>query len=258
MPGFMRNVFTVFLVWLAMASVSGVAAPFTVEAGKPLIQDIEEAVAFNLSIENPQGNVLLSQSKDSKIHLRATTQYKEPLTVEIAGFGSEQVNISVAYPEVEETEIIILGPGETLPSRSVKLEISVPKELLQNLTVGTQNGDIGLHGAFDGEFAKERVLTATTVNGDITAKEFTALAGGTLKTKNGSVKITQLSGALSLTTTNGNIEVDDGTGNISASTRNGDIRVENRTADSVEAGAQSGSVFLNNPKAKKETTVSSN
>ena len=241
----------IILGLLTLLSSSVFAQILEVEAEKPLEQSFEEKQIFSLSLENREGPCEIRESTTDKVEVRATTKHKDKFSVALEGFGTEEASIKVLYPPKTATnDIIVLGPGDALPpARSVRLEIAIPRRLLKNLTITTQNGEISIWGRFAGSLAEGRVLAATTRNGDIMTNGLTATGGGKLQATNGTLRVIDFEGPLSLTTSNGDIVAENGLGTISAKVNNGKIRVVNQQGTLVEAKANNGSIFFENPKA---------
>ncbi len=247
------------ILWsLSVLTSSVFAQILEVEAQKPLEHSFVEKQIFSLALENRDGPCEIRESTTDKVEVRATTKHKDKFSVAVEGFGTEEASIKVLYPPKTATnDIIVLGPGDALPpARSVKLEIAIPQRLLKNLSITTQNGEISILGRFAGSLAEGRVLTATTSNGDIMTNGLTAMGGGKIQAANGTLRVVDFEGPLSLTTSNGDIVAENGLGTISAKVNNGEIRVVNQHGTLVEAATNNGSIFFENPKADSEVATS--
>jgi hypothetical protein len=255
MPNPMKKFFIAPLAFMVVAS-TGFADPFYVDARKPLSEIRVSKQPLSLTLDNPNGNCILTEAKDDKVSIKATTRYKEVFTVEIAGFDTEEASVKVLYPDRASDQVINIGPGEPPPSRSVRLELAVPAAILRNIKIETNNGEIYVQGKFQSESAKGRTFSAKTSNGGIQARDLLAPAGSTAQTSSGSIKLSGINAPLVATTTNGNIEVEGGEGNVNAISSNGNIRVTKRVGKLVEAVTLHGTIFLHNPRVEKESAAS--
>jgi hypothetical protein len=247
-----------FQTWLLAFSLplfSLMAQDFEVSPKQPLLQKWEVTTAFSLALENASGNCLVSQSKTDEFEVQATTEFDEVFKVTVEGWGTDNVQIKVLYPEVEQPreQVIFLGPGDKLPpSRSVKLEVRIPASALKDFSARTGNGDVQISGPFQNTYAPERKVEIATQNGSIRADQVVALSGAMFSTRNGNIVLRDVQGNVSTETSNGGIETSHGTGSIKAKSVNGDIRIENQNGAVVEAATSQGHILFNNPNAESE------
>jgi DUF4097 and DUF4098 domain-containing protein YvlB len=225
-------------------------------------QVVEARGLTGLRVENPNGLVQVSPSRDGRIHLTALKLTASRMSSRARDFASGtrvetltesgRFVVRVHYPQRQTLHVSLsqLFKGEfDLPRVEVRLSLEVPPNLSVDLetvsgdletsglagsqSLQTTSGDIDVHAA-------AAFLSITTTSGNVLAS---GLGRAQVRSVSGDVALDAARGPLDIHTISGDINLSDVTDSLGLSSVSGDIQVD-RAPRGLDAGTTSGGIVV--------------
>ena len=235
----MKRVFLLLLMFLlflpGLGGCSAVRESFTEE------YPLQGATKLVVSARN--GSVKVTGWHEDYVRLRAIWMVQGESESELMEYGREIQVIPDWQGEVLELTVSYPPQPSLIHSVSVSLELAVPRERIEEVTVETTNGALGFYNL-------HATLTGRSTNGRITVEDCAGEID--LETTNGQVVLNNLQfrGERGrVVTTNGRIEADvmfPRTGSFLLRTTNGpvDLKLPSWTQGTVRMANSNGDIFV--------------
>lgn len=207
---------------------------------------IENINQLNISSVSSAINIIPNnQQKDINIHLSGNAKISKDISKHLINItkNRDQLNIKI------EHDPKIIGIFSFFSTRNLKLDIFMPENYQDSLTINSVSGDTSINN-----FSLKNI-NIKTVSGNISANSLNCNNIAS-HTTSGSVKLDNLYGTLDFGSVSGDLKLTKFTGNLSCSSVSGDINIDYKSFDNnITSNSVSGDISIIIPKESEFTAT---